>query len=288
MRRIWALPECSAHLVGVTYCRFGSKARRVLELKWWTFREAFRWAVMSEGQGQEIKLARVTGIALLSLIGSGIAGAVFVSHGIDINLSADVTATATAMLEAEQRLKAKAYLGCVGFGLDLLVSIGLYQLVRRQSPLLASWSLLMSAGSALLVFLGSVFAMNAAMLAGNSAFQTLASSDERLLLTAIQATSDYTSFHLSLVLSSAAKAGFFFLLLKSGKVPSLLAGWGVFASLLVATTMVARDFAPALGHNAVTATFMLCNLIAIVGLGLFLTVRGIRLENPTSPVGAIS
>jgi len=120
--------------------------------------------------------------------------------------------------------------------------------------------------------------MNAALIASNDAFKGLADESGRLMLSGLQATSDYTSFHLSLVLSSAAMAGFFYLFLKSGFIPKLIAGWGVFASLFVVVTIVARDFIPVLGHNSITAAFMLCNLIAMVATGLYLGIKGVRIK----------
>ena len=55
------------------------------------------------------QLGRAVGLAYLALILIGILGAVFVSHGIDINLTAETAATADAMLEAETRLRVVLY-----------------------------------------------------------------------------------------------------------------------------------------------------------------------------------
>lgn len=221
------------------------------------------------------KLARYVGLSLLATIVIGIIGALSVAAGIDINLNADVTATAQNMLEAETDLRAKAYLGALTFALDLVVAIGLFLLLRRFGALLAGWALAMSVVGALLGLLGAVFAMNAAEIAGDRTY--LALPDQmRTVLAGLQATSDYTSFHLGLVISSAAKAGFFALFLSSRLIPALVAGWGVFASLFVAVTIVARDFIPFFGQEAITVAFMASNLIALVATGLYLAVRGVR------------
>ena len=130
--------------------------------------------------------------------------------------------------------------------------------------------------AALLSVLGAVFLMNSAEIASRPAYTVLADGADRLLINALQATSNYTSFHLSIVLSSAALAGFFWLFLKSGQIPKLIAAWGLFASLFVASTVVLRDFIPALGHNAVTAAFMLSNLIALLSTSIYLAAKGVR------------
>lgn len=222
------------------------------------------------------KTARIVGGSLLGTIFIGILSALFVVEGIDINLSADVIATAQNMLEAETQLRAKAYIGLATFSLGVVVSVGLFLLLKPSGQLLAGWSLLVSLSSAILSLLGAVFALNAAEIAGDVAYAQLANDDQRLLLTGLQATSDYTSFHLGLILSSASMAGFYYLFLRSGLLPTILAGWGLFASLFVATAIVARDFIPIVGHSAVTLSFMASNLIALVATGLYLTIKGVR------------
>ena len=221
-------------------------------------------------------LARTVGRAWLATLLMGIAAAVLLGGGIDINLSADVEAVATAMLDAEMRLRAFAYVSLLIFALDLLVSVGLFLLLRAAGPLLAAWSLAARVSSGLLSALGAMFLMNAAEFAHRPAYQALADGADRLLLNALQATSNYTSFHLSLVLSSAALAGFFWLFLRSAQIPRIIAAWGVFASIFVAATIVLRDFVPALGHGAVTAAFMLSNLVALFSTSGYLAFRGVR------------
>jgi len=225
---------------------------------------------------ESVALARGVGLAWLATILIGILATVLFGKGIDINLSADVAAVATAMLDAEARLRALAYAALLVFALDLLVSIGLFLLLRSAGPLLAAWSLASRITAGILSVLGAVFLMNSAEIASRPAYTVLADHGDRLLLAGLQATSDYTSFHLSLVLSSAALAGFFWLFLRSGRIPKLIAGWGLFASLFVAITIVLRDFIPALGHIAITAAFMLSNLIALFSTSIYLAARGVR------------
>lgn len=220
-------------------------------------------------------VARTVGWSLIATIVIGMVSALLVAPDIDINLSADVAAVAESMLEAEQRLRAKAYIAILALGLDAVIVIGLYLLLRRAGPLLAGWSVFIGLSASILMFLGAVFALNAAEIAGDSAYGGM-SDTTRLMLASVQATSDYTSFHLGLVLSSLAKAGFFYLFLRSGLMPRIIAGWGLFAMLFVATTIVARDFIPMLGHGTITMAFMLSNLIALVSTGLYLGIAGVR------------
>ena len=230
----------------------------------------------SRTQAQAQSLARLVGILWLVSIAVGVLGALTVAQGIDINLSADVVATAKTMLQEETALRAKSYLALLTLSLEIGISIGLFLLLRASGPLLAGWSLATSLSAAMLVLMGAVFNLNAAELAGDIAYTELANDQQRLLLTGLQATSDYTSFHLGLILSSISKAGFAWLFWRSGLIPKLIAGWGIFAFSFVATAIVARDFIPIIGHGAVTAAFMVSNLIALVAIGLYLAIRGVR------------
>ncbi|WP_439102729.1 DUF4386 domain-containing protein [Congregibacter sp.] len=233
---------------------------------------------MAHDTSQLIPIARTVGWSQLALIALGILTSVLVAKGIDINLSADVESTARNMLDAEIRLRAKAYLACLGFALAALVNIGLFMLLRRHGQLFAALCLTLSLTGAVLSLLGAVFAMNVAEISSATAYQSITDNAQRLMLAGMQATSDYTSFHLSLVISCVAQGGFFFLFLRSGLIPRLISGWGVFASLLVSTVIVARDFVPALGHGSITIAFMLGNLVALLSLSLYLGIKGVRVD----------
>lgn len=225
---------------------------------------------------ESVALARRIGLAWLATLLVGIVATVLLGQGIDINLSADVEAVAVAMLDAETRLRALAYVALLIFALDLLVSLGLFLLLKSAGPLLAAWSLAARIMAGLLSVLGAVFLMNSAEIASRPAYTVLADNADRLLLNGLQATSNYTSFHLSIVLSSASLAGFFWLFLKSGQIPKLIAVWGLFASLFVASTIVLRDFIPAMGHVTITMAFMLSNLIALFSTSIYMAARGVR------------
>lgn len=223
-----------------------------------------------------MQTARWIGILMLGSILLGIASAIWIAHGIDINLTADVAATAENMLNAEIRLRAKAYMSILIFAMEGVIAIGFFYLLREHGRLLAAWALFMSLGASILVLMGAVYGMNAAEIASDEAYINLTNASQNLMLAGLQATSDYTSFHLSLVMSSISNAGFFFLLFRAKLVPTWMAGWAVFESLFVATTIVMRDFIKFLGHDLITMAFMLSNLTALILLGGYLAVKGVR------------
>lgn len=233
---------------------------------------------MSVDDQKNHSLARIVGICWLSTVIIGALGALTVGQGIEINLSADVVATAQNMLEAETALRAKAYIALLIFILEVVICIGLFLLLRATNYLAAASSMAIGIAAGLLVLTGAVFNMNAAEIAGDAAYQELADDRLRLLLTGLQATSDYTSFHLGLVLSSLSKAGFAWLFWRSGLIPKLIAGWGLFAFLFVASAIIARDFISIIGHSAVTTSFMASNMIALIAIGLYLAIKGAKTD----------
>ena len=80
------------------------------------------------------RTARITGWSMIAVLAIGMASSFLISHGIDINLSADVIGTSENMLAAEMRLRAKAYLALFMFALDILILVGLfYVLAQRES-----------------------------------------------------------------------------------------------------------------------------------------------------------
>ncbi len=222
------------------------------------------------------QLSHFVGWSLLATIVMGIASAMTLSADININLSADIVQTSQNMLNAAERIRGKAYLALLFFMLDCFIGIGLYLILRANGHALATWSLLLGVSASILALLGAVYAMNIAMIAENNAFELVSNQEQRLMLTSLLVTSDYTSFHLSIILSSAAKAGFFFLFWKSRLIPRLLSAWGVFASLFLVSMIVGRDFIALLANDLITAAFMGANMLALVALALYLAFRGVR------------
>ena len=224
------------------------------------------------------RLSNLVGWAMLVTIAIGMISAFTVSSGIDINMSADIAKTAETMLESEEKLRGTAYISLLVFALGVFVNVGLFVILKQTNVVLALWSMLVAISAGLLSVLGAVYAMNAALIGSNDAYQLLGNTDQRLLLTAVQVTADYTSFHLSLVLSSAANVGIYWLFVRSALIPKFISGWGVFASLFVLITIVARDFIPMFTHDAITIGFMLSNLVASLMLGFYLGIKGVALK----------
>ncbi|MEM9599884.1 MAG: DUF4386 domain-containing protein [Pseudomonadota bacterium] len=221
-------------------------------------------------------IARMTGLCLLAVIIIGIGSALTLASGIDINLSADFASTPAAMMEADSALRALAYLSIVGFALNSMVTIGLYRLTEKSGDLMPVWALIAGITAAILTLLGGVSTMTAALLSANEGFAALGDESQRLLLVSLQAATNYTAFHLGLILSSLSMAVYFWLFFQSRQIPSLLSGFGMTASLFVAIAIGLRDFIAFLASDAVTALFMVSNLLALVGLGIYLTVWRVR------------
>lgn len=229
---------------------------------------------------QTESVSRWTGAALLAGVALGIANAMVVSPGIDINLSGDFGATAQAMMESPERLKARGWWLAAIFACQIVSLAGFYLLTRKGFEFAALWALLAGLVAASFSLTAAVNAFAAAKLA-----QGILSPEGALPHTVMEAVSNHSSFHLALVLSSLANTVFYALFLRSRRLPTPLAGFGLFASLFVATAIVGRDFLPALSDGAVTGAFMASNLIAIVATAGYLIVKGVRAEAPLQGQG---
>ena len=51
----------------------------------------------------------------------------------------------------------------------------------------------------------------------------------------------------------------------------------MFASAFVVVAVVGRDFIPMLGSNVITGAFLACNLLALLMLGFYLGIKGVRI-----------
>lgn len=222
-------------------------------------------------------VARITGVALVLAIAIGIAGSVLTGSDININLTADAATTIEHMMDAGSRLYAKAYIS-VGIALlDILVAAGLFLLLFQHGRILALASFATAILGTIIVVSGALDVLNIANLLTST--RLAATSDTQHLHTLLvgHVVGDYTSFHLALVINSLAKAGYFWLFLRSRVVPTALAAFGLAATCFVAFAIVGREFLELLSHNAITIAFIVGNLAAHLALGLYLMVRGERL-----------
>lgn len=225
-------------------------------------------------------VARATGAALLLIIVFGIIGSVFVADGININLNPDTRETLDQMRTAVDRVYGRVHITTAIAILELLVAAGLYLLVRDHAPLVGLLSLLTSvlAVTMSLVAIAGTLAI-ANTLASDSLGNTLNATQLEPILAAFTIT-EYSAFHLGVVLNATGKAGFFWLLARFRLIASPIAWWGFAASVYVVSMMVGRDFIDALGSGAITLSFMLGNLIALLALGVYLSLRGVRASMP--------
>lgn len=226
---------------------------------------------------QVMPLARLTGAFILLQIGLGILASQTFAAGININLSADLTATPIEMLERQQDVRLRAYSALLSFAISAFVALGQLLILKREHLALTGWALAMALGAAGLSLLGGVAAMNVAELSSDVAYTSARLSEFRLPFATILASSDYTSFHMALVAGSLANAGFYLAFWGSRRIPAAIAIWGLCASLFVATAIVGRDFAPLLRQDAVTIAFMSANLLGLVATGLYLAIKGVRI-----------
>ncbi len=90
-------------------------------------------------------------------------------------------------------------------------------------------------------------------------------------------------FNAGFIFLGCGSTVFAYLLLKSGYVPRMLAGWGIFASLMLATCALLTIVFPAAASSLQIASFGPMGLYE-VGLGAWLLMKGANLTAPAAGV----
>lgn len=220
---------------------------------------------------ERMRFARIAGAMYLFTIATALFGEGYVRGSLLDGESA--AATAKNLIESNQLFR-------IGLATDLLTFAGvvvlvwsLYQLlkpVNRQLAVLAVLFRLVELG----VHFGSVsFGVVALSLLGGGEYTRAFDTTELNGLVGFALRAQMAGFGLGFIPLGIGSAIFALLLLRSGLVPRLLAGWGVFASLLLA----AYAFGNVLSSH--TSDFfyvgMLPMLVYEVSLGAWLLFRGV-------------
>jgi uncharacterized protein DUF4386 len=214
--------------------------------------------------------ARLAGLMYLTVIGSFIA---------DIWIES-VVKGGGGFLDTAHRIQVSEGLyrigllsGLFGTVATVLLAVGLYVTVRPVDPNLALTALLfriveVATGSFNAI---SAFATVQLYLAANHS-NTL---DANQLAALVDLTSSTSGTYVAAIFFCVGSTIFFYLFLRSGYIPKILAGWGVFASVLYLFVFAVSLIAPQ-AAGILTAIGTIPILIAEVSTGLWLLFRGIR------------
>ena len=187
----------------------------------------------------------------------------------------DAATTAHNIVAAEGLFRFGIALDVITFVTDVVIGWAFYELLRRVDRSLALLgAFLRVADGAILATITLNALVTLKLLRGAGYLQGFdAAQLQGLARLYVSARS--LGFYIGFVFLGLGSAVFAYLLLESRYVPRLLAGWGIFASLLLALGSLAVILSPWFAANA-SMIYMAPMFFYEVTLGLWLVIRGVR------------
>lgn len=217
--------------------------------------------------------ARIVGAILLVAMAVAMF-AEFVGLGA-IEISDDAAVTARSILASEQlvRIAAVAHLLC--FVGDVAIAAALYVVLRPVNQGLAAFGAFLRVTDGVVLAMSTVALFAVLRLLGGAPYLQSFGAEQLQSLARLLLGVRADAMSLGWVFLGLGQAVFAWLWLKSGYIPKLLAGWGIFASLLLALTPLALMVAPGL-RGVVGIAYMAPMFFYEVPLGIWLLVKGLR------------
>ena len=216
--------------------------------------------------------ARLAGAIYLIAMALGIFSQVVVLGRIVV--PGDTAATAGNILASEGLFRLGIVLDVITFVGDALLAWAMYQLLRSvQESLALLGALLRVADAAILAVttFGGIIVLQVLRPDYLRAF----TSDQLHDLVRLFLSARGLGFYVGFVFLGLGSAAFAYLMFKSRYVPRILAGWGIFASLLLAAGSLAVMLSPWFADN-LTMAFMVPMFFYEVPLGLWLLLKGVN------------
>ena len=224
--------------------------------------------------------ARVAGFIYLAAMALGIFSQVFILGRIVV--PGDAAATANHIVASEGLFRLGIAVDVVTFASDVVIAWAFYELLKAvDAPLALLGAWLRVADAAILAVTTFAGLVTLKLLSGA---QYLRSLDEAQLqsLARLFVSARGLGFDVGFVFLGLGSALLAFVLYKSRYVPRLLAGWGVFASLLLAAGSLAVILRPDFA-GAASMTYMVPMFFYEVPLGLWFLIRGVRVPERAAP-----
>jgi len=228
-------------------------------------------------QKEQHSAARVAGLIYLIAMATSMFAELYARAPLIVRGDAMRTALNIAASEGLFRLGSVIHL--VTFASDAVLAIALYVVLRpvgRNVALLAA-SLRLIDSAILSVNMLNDFAV-LRLVSGTDYLQTF-DTKQLQALARLFLSVEAAGFQIGFVFLGLGSTVFSYLWLKSRYIPRALAGWGIFASLVLAVVTLACILFPHVGE-VIGLTYMAPMFFYEVGLGLWLLIKGIAL-----PVG---
>ena len=216
--------------------------------------------------------AKVAGAWYLIAMAAGIFAEIFIRSRLVV--PGDVAQTASNIIASSGLYRIGTVSHLLVFAGDVVLLVSLYIILspinRGVALLAAAWRLLDS------TVLATILLCDFALLRLLSGAEYLNAFDTKQLqaLAQLAYSVEGAGFQIGFVFLGLGSTVFSLLWLKSRYVPRAIAGWGIFASLVLAFGTIAVMLFPRL--SAIGMSYMAPMFFYEVGLGLWLLVKGIR------------
>lgn len=221
---------------------------------------------------QQARAARLAGALYLVTMTTAIFNQSFVRGSLLVR--GDATQTAQNITQSELLFRIGIAADVVTFTGVAVLAWALYVLLRPVGRSLAVLAVLLRLIEVAVHYIAIVFSLGALVLLSGADYLAALDTGQLHALARAALSAYGAGVNLGFVPLGLGSAIFAWLLLRSRYVPKALAAWGVFASLLLATSALAVILFPAIGPFVLAA--MIPMFIYEVTLGFWLLLKGPR------------
>ena len=229
----------------------------------------------------QTRAARIAGTMYLITMATAIFGQSFVRGSLLVR--GDAAQTAQNIIGSERLFRIGIATDIVTFTGVVVLTWALYILLRPAGRNLALLAVLLRLVEVATHYVALLFSLGVLVLLSGADYLTTFDAGQLHSLARAALSAQGAGLNLGFVPLGLGSAVFAYLLWKSSYVPKALAAWGVFASLLLATSAITVILFPAVGSFVLVA--MIPMFIYEVALGFWLLLKGARVAPNLASAG---
>lgn len=230
--------------------------------------------------------AKVAGFMLLFLMAAGFFAQIYVPS--EVVVAGDAATTADNVVTHEWLFRIGSATDVLIFAGDIVMAVAFYVLLKRVRPGLVMLGLLWRVAQATIMAVNALTFLAVPLIVHGTADLRGFTTEQRQALATVFVGLHTTGFGIGLVFLGLGNALFSYVLFRSGYIPRALAGWGVFANVVLAAFTLTVLIAPGTENAPVVAVgrYVPVFLFEVI-TGGWLLISGVRMPaNAESPAVA--
>jgi len=232
---------------------------------------------VQEFENQQRRAAKTVGIAYLMALGPALFSEFYV-RGLLV-VPGDAAQTAANVLLHERLVRLGVISNLVDCAIDIILITALYIVlkpVQRQLALLAlGWGLVETG----VLIAATVNDFEVLSILSNAGYLRAFAPPQLQTMARLSISAHAATYGVGLFFAGLRSTAFCYLWLRSGLIPKVLAGWGIFASALMCISIALLMVMPELGRIISVAIYGSPIFIFELAMGLLLLVRPLQLPN---------